>query len=171
MQEIQYSSFGTTSFIVLAAGDSQTEELLKDLTKRNRVPRVGITASQATISLRITAFAETESDCQKQIEETTKLIHERVGEFVFGENGVGLENVVADILSKHNQSLAMIDLGFGGSAGRLIHKADQTQNGAEAVAGITHGSKFIKIGSHASSSRTRSKHRSRHFRCLPFRRC
>ena len=61
------------------AGESDVERMLPNLIARGRVPQVGITASQATISLRITAEAETEAACDALIEPTAATIYEQIG--------------------------------------------------------------------------------------------
>ncbi|MCI0436841.1 MAG: molybdopterin-binding protein, partial [Gemmatimonadetes bacterium] len=50
-------------------GESQAEEILGDLTARGRDPDVGITAHEATITLRITAQGTTVDECQAKIEQ------------------------------------------------------------------------------------------------------
>ena len=51
-------------------GESDMENRLGSMIARDREPRVGITVSTATISLRITATGKDAVDCQTQIEQT-----------------------------------------------------------------------------------------------------
>src|SRR5690606_23916219 len=79
---------------------------------RQRSPRVGITVSRATISLRIEAVAATAAEADAQIASTREEIHQRVGQYVFGEGeGVQLQDVVAQQLATLGHSLAVIEIG------------------------------------------------------------
>ena len=66
-------------------GESDLEQMLPDLIRRGRQPSVGITVSKATISLRISAQAETEHDCHHQMAPTIQTIHDCLGDLIFGE--------------------------------------------------------------------------------------
>ena len=61
------------------AGESQVEAMLPDLIRRGRAPTVGITASKTTISLRITAEAASEEECNALIEPTAATIKQCLG--------------------------------------------------------------------------------------------
>ena len=95
-------------------GESKTEELLGDITSRGRDPEVGITAHEATITLRIKAIGESAEACEQKISETYELIHERIGEYIFGYEDEELEHIVVALLSKQNQTLATCECGTGG---------------------------------------------------------
>lgn len=109
-------------------GESQVELMLEGMTDRDHEPRVGITASQATISLRITAVGKTEQDCQQQIKKTCDTINQKLGDLVFGENGVELCEVVIAQLAEQNQTVAITDFGFGGSAGVELLRVDRNRS-------------------------------------------
>src|SRR5204862_4476526 len=66
------------------AGESAVEAKLLDITKRGHVPEVGITVSDATISLRILPRAPTAAEGNVQIEPVERLIRERLGDWVLG---------------------------------------------------------------------------------------
>lgn len=102
------------------AGESEIEAMLDGLTSRERYPLVGITASQATISLRVTAKARTVQAAHSQIEPVVREIREKLGELVFGENEQTLQDVVAQQLHEHRQSLACLDFWLGSGVGDLI---------------------------------------------------
>jgi nicotinamide-nucleotide amidase len=76
-------------------GESEIEAQALDLTARGRVPEVGITASEATISFRIVGEGATEADALAQIESTAAIIYERFGSFIVGE---GLDDVVDSLV-------------------------------------------------------------------------
>lgn len=105
-------------------GESKAEELLGDLTARGRDPEVGITVHEATITLRITAQAETAQDCEDEISATRSLIRERMGVLVFGEEDEELEHVVVRMLNERGLTLATAESGTGGL---LAHRLTEVE--------------------------------------------
>lgn len=95
-------------------GESACEEKLGDVTARGRDPEVGITVHEGTITLRIEAHGTTESECDTKIAETKQLIHQRLGELVFGEEDEQLEDVVVRGLNRRGQTVAVADEVTGG---------------------------------------------------------
>lgn len=96
------------------AGESAVESMLPDLIRRGRQPRVGITASQATISLRVTAEASTPPECQRMLDQADAIIREHLGDLVFGQDGEELPDVVVKQLALRRASLAVAECGTGG---------------------------------------------------------
>lgn len=105
-------------------GESAIEMQLPDLMERGRDPLIGITASAATISLRIATRGVDEADCQRKIAPTVDLIRERLGELVYGENGQQLEDVVAYQLTTKQQNIAIFDWGLQGEVARRLATAE-----------------------------------------------
>lgn len=95
-------------------GESQAEEILGDLTARGRDPDVGITAHEATITLRITAEGATAEECREKIERTRAIIVNRMGTLVFGEEDEELEHAVVRLLHQRRASLSTAESGTGG---------------------------------------------------------
>lgn len=96
------------------AGESALEARLPNLIARDRVPTVGITAKDSVISLRILAEASSELECERQIEETSKFIYERAGEFIFGEEDETLQKVVSRVLRAQCLKVGVLEWGTRG---------------------------------------------------------
>jgi nicotinamide-nucleotide amidase len=90
-------------------GESQLEAMLPDLIRRGREPKVGITVSDATITLRIAAAGVDEATCLSAMEPTVTLIRELLGELVFGEEDDELEHVDLRLLSERGQTMAVAE--------------------------------------------------------------
>ncbi|QDT06499.1 Putative competence-damage inducible protein [Rubripirellula lacrimiformis] len=93
-------------------GESDMEQRLGEMISRDRQPRVGITVSAATISLRITATADTDEICDGMIAETRREILQRVPEFYFGDGETFEQHhAIAATLRCRDQSMAIVELG------------------------------------------------------------
>lgn len=95
-------------------GESNTEELLQGMTARGRDPEIGITAHDATITLRIVAEGASEAECQRKIEVASRQIREKLGDFVFGVEDEELEHVVVRELNARNLTFASVECGTCG---------------------------------------------------------
>ncbi len=99
-------------------GESDLEQMLPDLIRRGRSPSVGITVSQATITLRITSAGTDEDACRLAMEPTAATIYECLGALVYGEEDDELQHAVARLLRQRQQTLVTVEWG---TAGHIAH--------------------------------------------------
>jgi nicotinamide-nucleotide amidase len=104
-------------------GESALEAMLPDVIRRGRDPLVGITVSDATITLRITAAGEDEEACRRAIAPTEALIRETLGNIVFGEEDDELEHVVARMLADRGLSVAVAECATAGLLAQWLSAA------------------------------------------------
>jgi nicotinamide-nucleotide amidase len=101
-------------------GESDIEREAMDLTVRGRIPEVGITASDATISFRITGVGATEGEAYAQIDPTAELIYERFGSLVVGESTDDVAEGLFAQLVRTDTTLATAESCTGGLIARLM---------------------------------------------------
>jgi nicotinamide-nucleotide amidase len=101
-------------------GESDIEAQALDLTARGRVPEVGITAHDATISFRITGEGVTEDEARAQTDATAALIYQRFGDLVLGEGTTDVPDAVAAQLARTGATLATAESCTGGLIAHLL---------------------------------------------------
>ena len=112
------------------AGESAIEEMLPGLIERGHDPTVGITAHEATITLRISAWADDQDSCMKKIFATENMIREKLGQLVYGEEDDEVEDAAGAALIAASASLATIEAGTAGRVAALFAQAaDRRQIG------------------------------------------
>lgn len=109
-------------------GESDVEVQLPDLMRRDRYPRVGITVSRATISLRIVAHASSQAEFEELIAPTVAEIQAAMGVLIFGSGDDELEHAVLRLLRERQQSLTVIEIGHCALAGNWLLSALTAQD-------------------------------------------
>lgn len=95
-------------------GESDIEADALDLTARGRVPEVGITAHDATISFLIGAEGATEDEARRALEPTVALIRERFSTLIVGEEGQDVAEALVERLARSGATLATAESCTGG---------------------------------------------------------
>ncbi|MEZ6098074.1 MAG: CinA family nicotinamide mononucleotide deamidase-related protein [Pirellulaceae bacterium] len=106
-------------------GESHLESMLPDMIRRGRQPMVGITVHQATITLRITARAESAENCRLLIAPTERLIREQLGDLVYGSGDDELQDVVLRSLRQLGRTLAVAEVGTKGMLASMIAQSPE----------------------------------------------
>ena len=110
------------------AGESAIEEMLGELTARGREPEVGITASQATITLRIVARGPSVDACDDQLARTRELIVGQLGDLVFGYEDQELPDVVLGTLTSRSETVSVIEDQTGGLVSEYLRSRDEARS-------------------------------------------
>lgn len=95
-------------------GESHLESLLPDLIARGKEPLVGITASHATITLRITASGADEAACYAAMEPTLAEIRTTLGDLIFAEqpgseDEIELQQIVVQQMLDRGRRLQVLE--------------------------------------------------------------
>ncbi len=99
-------------------GESATEELLGELTARKNDPEIGITAHDATITLRIIAQGASAAECDRKIQQASAEIHSKLADYIFGVEDEQLEDVVVRELNRFGKTVVTVE---SGTKGLLAH--------------------------------------------------
>lgn len=106
-------------------GESDVEAKIPDLIERDREPRVGITVSRATISLRMATHASREEEALMAFEGTEKLVRETFGSLVFGVGDTyELQHAVLDALNGAGQTVSVLEVGPSALLATALRTAD-----------------------------------------------
>lgn len=123
---------GTIRFGVLkcfGAGESDIEAMLPDLVRRGRDPLVGITAHEATITLRIAARGADEATCLAKIAPVERTIRECLGKLVFGSGDDELEDAAVAACRQAGMTVATVEQATHGQVAMLLAGADARSGG------------------------------------------
>jgi nicotinamide-nucleotide amidase len=101
-------------------GESDIEADSMDLTARGRVPEVGITAHEATISFRIRGTGQTEEEALHQTDATAAAIYERYGNLILGEGTTDVADALVSQLARTGTTLATAESCTGGLVAHLV---------------------------------------------------
>jgi len=101
-------------------GESDFESAAMDLTARGRIPEVGITAHESTISFRITAEGATIEEAQLTMEPTLVLIRQRFAELIVGEGTTDVAEALLAQLIRTGATLATAESCTGGLIAHMI---------------------------------------------------
>lgn len=101
-------------------GESSLEELVKDLILKQSNPTVAPYASKGSVRLRITARAASQEQAEALIEPIAQEIMSRTKPYLFSTSGQRLEEVIGELLTLRNETLALAESCTGGLVGDTI---------------------------------------------------
>ena len=118
------------------AGESAIEAMLPDLIRRGRDPLVGITAHEATITLRIVARGADEAACHARIEPTEAIIREALGDLVYGVEDDEIEDAALAAIAREGGTLATAEIATCGQVAALFAAAATRANRTSFMGGL-----------------------------------
>lgn len=125
------------------AGESAVEAMLPDMIRRGRDPLVGITAHEATITLRIAARGRDEAECLATMAPTEATIRACLGTIAYGVEDDEIEDAVLAAVAARGRTIATAESGTAGRVAALLAQADGRRGSA---GGVYRGGSVVTAG-------------------------
>jgi nicotinamide-nucleotide amidase len=106
----------------VGAGESQIDDVITDLEELSN-PTVGLAAHSGQVDVRITVKADSEDLADQLIKPVEEALRLRLGDWIYGADHETLEEVSLRSLSRNHWSLAVVEVGLGGSLVRRLANA------------------------------------------------
>ena len=102
------------------AGESTITELLGDICQRHRNPLVNFTTADGVVTLHIVAAAKDRNQASELAADHEKLVHERLGQLIYGRGEQTLAQAVAEKLRESTKTIAVAESCTGGTLAALL---------------------------------------------------
>ena len=109
-----------TTLKFFGIGESHLEEILSDYMKKEKNLILAPYAKTGEVQLKITAKGETKEEAQELTDSLKEKLYELVGEYIYAEGNVSLEEVLLAELMKNNHTLVTAESCTGGMIGETI---------------------------------------------------
>lgn len=131
---------------VCGLGESFMEERIKDLVENQTNPTIAPYAKEGEAILRITAKAKSKEEAEKLIEEVEKEIRKRLGDFIYGEGDITLEEVVVKLLIEKGITIAVAESCTGGMiSARIVNVPGVSKVFKEGIIAYSNESKIKRL--------------------------
>lgn len=107
-----------------AVGESQIDEKIGDLETSSN-PTVGLAAHPGQTDVRITAKALTRAEAELLIKDMEARVRERLGNWIYGEGGETVEQVVARLIMAKQKRLTIAESNTRGKLGELLRSTPE----------------------------------------------
>ncbi len=97
----------------ISKGESSIDEIIGEFeTLKN--PTVGLLAHPGQTDIRVTAKASSSTEAELMMQPVLQTIRERLGKYIYGENGTTIAEAVANLILTHNLHVSIIESGTNG---------------------------------------------------------
>lgn len=110
----------TAKINTFGRGESDVADLLGELMRRDRNPRVGTTVSEGLVSIRVFSAAPDRPAAAAALDDTKHLINHRLGDIIFGHDEQTLADAVAGLLRNAKLTVATAESCTGGLIGKML---------------------------------------------------
>lgn len=110
----------TKTFHVFGIGESAVAEKFSELMESGTNPSLAPYAKTGEVHLRLAVKSDDEVEALKILEDTSKLIRSKIGEFIYSEDGKNLNEAVAELLKKNKKTVSFAESCTGGLAAKMI---------------------------------------------------
>ena len=110
----------TTKINTFGRGESDVAEQLGQLMQRDRNPTVGTTVSGGLCSVRVRAEGPDAAEAAAALEDTARLVEDRLGAIAFGRDEATLPEAVLALLRDRRATLATAESCTGGLIGTML---------------------------------------------------
>ncbi|KOA19039.1 putative competence-damage inducible protein [Clostridium homopropionicum DSM 5847] len=122
LKKFQQGVLESKTLRIIGIGESKVASMIEDIIDNSVNPTVAPYAKEGEVTLRITAKAKDPEEANELISPVEKEIRDRLGEAVYGEGEVSIEEVVGKLLVENKFTIAIAESCTGGLlSGTLIN--------------------------------------------------